>query len=1433
VCALVSTEVKVNKWARSHAIPVYQSGNELLDKLQTPIDYLFSIVNDHILRDDILTKPQRAAINYHDGPLPRYAGTHATSWALMNHERVHGITWHLVTDIVDAGDILKQAEIEIDANETAHSLNTKCYDTATRTFGELIAELSKGAVVPKKQNLLDRTFFPRYKRPPNGGVINWSSSARDISALIRALDFGPHPNPLGVSKVAIDDTYVLVSHAELSDSEAASLPGTINEIGDDFLRVSCIDKEVVLRRFHTLEGQPLLVSDLVENFDLRPGFEFSSLDIERYSRIEQCVAETSRSESYWVNKLLTLEPAVPPLADGNSTAATAPFEGISFSLPIEFSDLIGRSTRSAGLHVIAGFGAFLSRLIDNESFDVGFADADGAKQFGDISGLFPKRLAFRFEVDWQQGFSKLLESTDAELEAVRKHKTFVRDISVRYPGVESLVGSAGLDAYPANVVLTTNELGEQCDIGGDLTLIVDKNSPNCRFVYDAKKFVENDVKRLLGYFTTLLKEIARDTDRSLGYLSLLTEKEKDLLLSGVNDDRIDVPTDKCIHHLFEAQVERTPNATALVVGVQRLSYSELNLRAERVARRLRMLGVGPDVLVAICVERSCEMIAGILGILKAGGAYVPLDPAYPKPRLDQILSDSNAAVLVTQSSVLNKLGDHDAAIVLIDSDHETVEQIQKTKQVSLVQPDNLAYVIYTSGSTGRPKGVAIEHRSTVSFLTWATSVFNAEKLKGTVASTSICFDLSIFEIFAPLSCGGTVILVENILHLPSAPAAAEATLINTVPSAITELLKTNGIPESVCTVNLAGEPLKPSLVKQIYQTRNIREVFDLYGPTEDTTYSTFTLRNESKASIGRPISNTQAYVLDRNLQPVPPGVPGELYLGGDGLARGYLNQPDLTAGRFIKNPFNPDPTARLYRTGDLVRYLPSFEIEYLGRVDNQVKIRGFRIELGEIETVLSSHPAVAEAVVTARSDQRGDKRLIAYIVNDGRERIGTSALRDHVKNVLPDFMVPSVFVELDELPLTPNGKIDRKALPEPSISLVEVNRTYIPSQNQVELALVRIWERLLNVSPIGIRDNFFELGGDSLISVSLFVEIENEFGIELPLSSLINSPTIEKLAAELDAGGADASTKYLVPLQTEGDRPPLFCMHAAGGNVLFYRDLASELGDDQPFYGLQARGVADKSETAHDRVEDMAADYISEIRCLQPKGPYHLCGASFGGLVAFEAARQLVALGEEVGTLALFDTYAPGYAIPNQEKSRSHHLKSLARRATRIGNQLRELERWGARAEFIRSKAAKIGIMVARKVAWKTNQFAIEYNKATGRKLPVNMMRNHDAIQSAMDSYMPGTFDGNMLLFRASEQPVANFDEYLGWDSLVNGNIKAVVVKGTHGALTVYPYASDLASKYKPFLEESEATLPVSQAQVMPKPRGTLHATAGAMSITK
>jgi len=556
----------------------------------------------------------------------------------------------------------------------------------------------------------------------------------------------------------------------------------------------------------------------------------------------------------------------------------------------------------------------------------------------------------------------------------------------------------------------------------------------------------------------------------------------------------------------------------VVQGDRTMSYRELNERANQTGHHLRSLGVKPETLVAVCLERSVEMVVGILGILKAGGAYVPLDPAYPNERLAFILEDSGAPILLTQRCILANLPPHVAEIVCLDAPFSAEE---KTNPPGGATPENLAYVIYTSGSTGRPKGVAIEHRSTVALIQWAREFFTPAELGGVLFSTSVCFDLSVFELFVTLCAGGTVVVAENALALPTLNAASEVTLINTVPSVMAELVRLNAVPASVRVVNLAGEPLARALVRQIYQHPGVQKVYDLYGPTEDTTYSTAALRRpDGPDTIGRPIANRQLYILDAQRQPVSVGAGGEIYLGGDGLARGYLNRPELTAEKFVPHPFSHEPGARLYRTGDLGRFLPDGSVQFLGRLDHQVKIRGFRIEPGEIESVLAQHPSVREAVVIVREEAPGDCRLVAYVV----PHLGHSSSRlvDFLKKKLPHYMVPAAVVELKALPRTPNGKIDRAALPCPVMAAPETrgSRPLSPAESRV----LDFCREILGLPGLDSDVPLLEAGMHSLALFQLTWRIRKEFGAAPAFSEMFARRTAAEVASLVEATSAGGAT---------------------------------------------------------------------------------------------------------------------------------------------------------------------------------------------------------------------------------------------------------------------------------------------------------------------
>jgi amino acid adenylation domain-containing protein len=548
---------------------------------------------------------------------------------------------------------------------------------------------------------------------------------------------------------------------------------------------------------------------------------------------------------------------------------------------------------------------------------------------------------------------------------------------------------------------------------------------------------------------------------------------------------------------------------ALVAGGTVLTYAELEERSARLAAGLRSLGIGPEIGVAVCQDRTADLVVSLLGVLRSGGFYVPLDPRYPAERLRFLIEDSGARFVLTRERLAELIADPVSA------------------PAAEVAPDNLAYLIYTSGSTGRPKAVAIEHRSAFVFAQWARESFSPAELRCVLASTAVTFDLSVFEIFVTLASGGTVVLVENALA--KIPAGVEVTLVNTVPSAMAELLRNGSLPASVRTINLAGEALPRWLADLAYARPETARLCNLYGPSEDTTYSTWTVVERSTVrapSIGRPVHDTRAYVVDPELERLPMGIPGELFLAGAGLARGYLGRPELTAERFLPDSFATEPGARMYRTGDLVRYRQTSgadgELDYLGRLDHQVKVRGFRIELGEVESALARQPGVESVVVLAREDVPGDKRLVAYVVASGGELTAVD-LRRALERDLPDPMIPSAFVFLEALPLTPHGKVDRRSLPAPDSSRPETAAHFVAPRTPLEEEVARVWREVLGVDRIGVDDTFWSLGGHSLLATRVLSRIGLAFGVDLPLQVLFASPTLAAFAAAVGEGALAAN----------------------------------------------------------------------------------------------------------------------------------------------------------------------------------------------------------------------------------------------------------------------------------------------------------------------
>jgi amino acid adenylation domain-containing protein len=690
------------------------------------------------------------------------------------------------------------------------------------------------------------------------------------------------------------------------------------------------------------------------------------------------------------------------------------------------------------------------------------------------------------------------------------------------------------------------------------------------FNYDANLLQANDVQRLAEQFQTLLESVLRNPKAEICKLNLLSDRECYQLLVEFNNTHAEYPN-QCFHHLFEEQVVRTPDNMAVVCGNQHLTYAQLNAQANQLAYYLQSIGVMPETLVGICVERSLEMLVGILGILKAGGAYVPLDPAYPQERLAFMLADTQAPVLLTQARLFDILPDSQTQIVCLDSDWDTIAQSSTENLPSSLTPDNLAYVIYTSGSTGKPKGTLIPHRGLVNYLYWCTKAYAVDQGEGALVHSSIAFDATITGLFAPLLVGSKVELLPKDLGIEALAIALQTrsnySLVKITPAQL-ELLAQQLSAETASNRThafvIGGENLTAQHIA-FWQTSAPETVLvNEYGPTETVVgccvyWVPSAQHLIGSVPIGRPITNTQIYLLDRNLQPVPTGIPGEIYIGGAGVARGYLNRPELTAERFIPNPLldnrdwdvgNQEYAAscsstlcssfsRLYKTGDLARFLPDGTIEYLGRLDHQVKIRGFRIELGEIETVLGQNPDVQQAVVVDREDIPGDKRLVAYVVPASSVCPNVSTLRHFLQEKLPAYMVPSAVVLLKSLPLTANGKVDRRALPAPEQVRPELEAAYVAPRNLIESTLAMIWAEVLKLEQVGIYDNFFDLGGHSLLLTQVTSRIHNALSVELPMRQMFEAPTIAALAEIIvDKQLEQADNDLLAQLLTDLEQLP-------------------------------------------------------------------------------------------------------------------------------------------------------------------------------------------------------------------------------------------------------------------------------------------------------
>jgi surfactin family lipopeptide synthetase A len=1168
--------------------------------------------------------------------------------------------------------------------------------------------------------------------------------------------------------------------------------------------------------FDGVTGYGVLLPELVATYNAfiqskpspLPELDYQFADYAVWERNADRQESLQANIAYWRQELAGA-PSALQLPTDRLRPSSPSFRGGTqpFALPTSLSHglkaLSQRENVTLFVTLLAAFNVLLQRYSAQDDIVIGSITA-GRKQAGTdkLLGFFLNTIVLRNDLSGDATFRELLARVRKTTLGALSHdevplNQLVRELHPDRDGSQnplfrvllSLEPSmpaveSGWDLTPIDVETGTTKF--------DLCLVLDDRADGLlgRMIYSTDLFDATTVSRMVGHLRTLLEGVVANPGQRISQLPILTEDERQMLLLRWNDTAKPYPP-AFVHEQFEAQVAKTPEAIAVACGDTQLSYAEVDARANRLAHYLRDRGVDAKTMVGICIERSVEMIVGILGVLKSGGAYVPLDPSYPSERLQFMLSDSGARVLLTQSHLTDLQTGATCKVVNLDADWPAIASHPASAPEVAPAPESPAYVIYTSGSTGGPKGVLVSHRN-LAQSNYARLDYYSEPLSSYLLLSSFAFDSSVAVIFHALCSGATLVVPGKEFNWQSDQIA---TLVKThqvshmlcIPALYAELLE-NARPSdlaSLRSVIVAGEACPTRLVESHYQLLSDTSLFNEYGPSEATVWSTvYACEPDSGATsvpIGRPIPNAQLYLLDRNLQPVPIGVPGELFIGGDGVALGYLNRLDLTNERFLPDPFRLKG-ARMYRTGDLVRYLADGNVEFLGRVDQQVKIRGLRIELGEIEGALVEHPDVKEAAVVTEGTQF-DLRLVAYVA--ARQEFSTSAaeLRAFLKARVPGYMVPSVFVFVASLPRTPNGKLDRNALPAQANTDDPENSGPVVPRNATEKKLAKIWSEVFETEVADVGQDFFELGGHSLLAASLLDRIEREFGHPLSLAFVFQAPTIELMAEVLRRPDESLRSRAIIPIQPKGSRPPLFWIR--GGPR--FRLLAQKLGPDQPFLGLDLPFWDATRLTAPYRVEDIAAYLVKAMREVQPRGPYALGGLCVNAVLAYEVAQQLKQQGEEIALLAMFDAHNQAFY--------KNPLKD-GRYSGRIKYHLSNL----FHSDVKESSAYMLDLLdeARRKIERSVWQLSSNSGKSASGGRPHN---TDFVVHPAFHRYEPKPFQGRIALFQSSDWPSGPyFDFKLGWTDLVGDGLEFYRIPGDHPSMFVEPNVTLVASKLSSYL---------------------------------
>lgn len=1115
VLGVFSLSSQVQNWTQKNNISLFKTLDDLASHTtKNKSDYLFSIVNDHVLPENIILSPKYFSINYHDSLLPLYAGVHATSWAILNREKKHGITWHVMEKGIDTGDILIQDHFDIERTETAFSLNLKCYESAISNFSKLVQMLACNTYCRIPQNLEYRTYYGLYQKPDSYGWIDWNNTAHQIARTIRAFDFGEYNNTLITAKCMIGEHAFIVTKIRISSVSSQKIPGYITNIDNNSITVATKTKNVILSGFKSVFGDMLNIKEYCTENNLKIGLCLPIFPPIKSDQDKKILQRISKYEAFWAEKNLKTEEIDVPFMEKKKSYE--PISNLtSFVLKktlLSKMNKLVKNPDSAQITLSLLF-IYLIRINNKTVGSILYGDEALSNMVKKIDYLLSNHTPLTVSLNDDLIFEEAFNRIHNKILELKSHLFPLNDLFSRYRGLKkthiSIIIGDSIDSFHhfSDLVFLISNNGEQVSIFAKLNLI----NKNTKII----------LKNIQEHIKTMSHAIVEFPKYKIANLPLITPKEKELFTIDWNHTKTPYPKNKTIQHIFENIVKHQPNNIAVLYENSSITYEQLNSKSNQLAHFFIKRGLENDQHVGVILERSVEYVITIIAILKAGGTYVPIDPDHPCNRIAHIIKDCNLKFCVTTSLTHTKLLDlfENDSIILIDTETSLEKQPNNNIRRN-IKSHSIANIMYTSGSTGYPKGIEILHKGIIRLV--KNTNFVGVKSNDIVAHiANPMFDAATFELWSALLNGAVLSIInkEKVISLDSFNTELLKNNISIllVTSAFFDLIvhSSPSILKKMNTLIVVGDVLSTNSVLKLYRSKQQPlKIINGYGPTENTGATTFfeiTKYTEFKHSIpiGKPISNTCVYVCDRNNQLLPIGAIGELLTGGDGLARGYLNNHSLTKEKFIKNIFTHQ-SSRLYKTGDLVRWLPTGNIEYIGRIDKLVKIRGYRVELSEIEHTLLSHPKITSTIVTLNQYSDKNKQLIAFLILKENVQASSNEIKQYVSSHLPDYMVPSTYLFVDEFPLNYNGKVDLKKLLDSLYQNNGSDNNLLPNDPR-QLELIKIWCNIFKINHLSIHDNFFELGGDSIIAMQIQFEAR-QIGMAISVKNIFTYKTIIDLA---------------------------------------------------------------------------------------------------------------------------------------------------------------------------------------------------------------------------------------------------------------------------------------------------------------------------------